>query len=239
MTDRPIIFSAPMVRALLEGRKTQTRRVLKMSGRTPDFIGPRGCENDPTCWGWEMPDGYFVTVEGDEADHAPGWRNGWRDWVGAYAPSDRLWVREAFVRYHDLDESDMRVGPLNVAYRADGGFRWLDADTDTFRDSPPWKPSIYMPRWASRLTLTVTDVLVQRLQEISEADAIAEGCSCDSDGWRDYQMPATQCCATASDSYRTLWNSLYGHDAWDANPWVSAITFRTIHANIDSTEATA
>jgi hypothetical protein len=92
-----------------------------------------------------------------------------------------------------------------------------------------------MPRWASRLTLTVTDVRVQRVQEISEADAVAEGVESDSDGWRDYQMPNTQCCGTALESFRTLWDSLnaprgYG---WDANPFVAAYTFTVARQNID------
>lgn len=237
MADRPIIFSAPMVRALIEGRKTQTRRLLKLAGRAPEFIGPRGCQDDPTCWGWEDSNhGDFVTLEKEE-----GQRMGWRDWRGAYATGDRLWVRESFVRYHDLDETDMRVGPLKTAYRADGVFRWLDADTDTFHDTPPWKPSIHMPRWASRLTLTVTEVRVQRLQDISEADAIAEGVERlqVSTGQNRFSREVTGKwegwfnAPTAQEVFANLWNSLHGPRAWDANPWVVALTFTVEQRNID------
>jgi hypothetical protein len=117
--------------------------------------------------------------------------------------------------------------------RRDSNLTWYDPDTESTLDNPPWIPSIHMPRWASRLTLTVTDVRVQRLHEISDDDAVAEGCECDSDGWRDYLFPSTQCCGTARDSYRTLWNSLHGPDAWDANPWVVAVSFSVQHGNID------
>ena len=98
-----------------------------------------------------------------------------------------------------------------------------------------FRQGMHMPRWASRITLIVTDVRMQRLQEISSGDATAEGVGQDSDGWHDYQMPGTQCCANARASFRTLWDSLnavrgYG---WDANPWVAAYTFRPILGNID------
>ena len=105
--------------------------------------------------------------------------------------------------------------------------------TDDINELRKKRPSIHMPRWASRLTLTVTEVGVQRLQDISEADAVAEGCECDVDGWRDYLFPSTQCCGTARESYRTLWNSLHGPDAWDLNPWVAAYTFTVHRCNID------
>lgn len=217
MTDRPIIFSASMVRALLGGRKTQTRRVLKLAGRKPDFIGPSGCKDDPTCWGWEQPDGYFVTVEGDELDHAPGWRNGWRDWRGAYAPGDRLWVREAYATW---------AGALkDVAYRADD----TDAEWENLRHDARlglWKirPSIHMPRQASRLTLIVTDVRVQRLKDISRGDAMEEGC------------PFANMAAGPNpiEWFADLWKSIHGHEAWDANPWVCALTFTVHRDNIDS-----
>ncbi len=100
-----------------------------------------------------------------------------------------------------------------------------------------WRSSMFMPRWASRLTLIVEDVRVERLQDISETDALAEGVQRDSDGWRDYQMPQTQCCATAKASYQTLWDEINGDGAWAANPWVAAYTFRVIKAT-STAEAT-
>lgn len=225
MADRPIIFSAPMVRALLEGRKTQTRRVLKLAGRSPEFIGPRGCEADPTCWGWETPDGYFITVEGDEKDHAPEWRNGWRDWAGAYAPGNRLWVRESITR----QETDQGVG--YQTYAADGSKVWPLTQWFHRRNAVP---SIHMPRWASRLTLTVTDVRVQRLQDISEEDAVAEGV----DAISMEDVPRQAAMSRRSD-FGALWNSLHGAGAWDANPWIIALTFTVQRGNIDSGGVTA
>ncbi|MES2753821.1 MAG: hypothetical protein V4659_04075 [Pseudomonadota bacterium] len=224
MTDRPIIFSAPMVRALIAGHKTQTRRLLKLAGRAPDFIGPAGCQNDPTCWGWESPEhGGFITVEGDDKDHLPGWRNGWRDWKGAYAPGDRLYVREAHAlvpptAYRMSKGVEQTVNPNADAHQAAIYRAGFDRSTGGFR----WRASIHMPRWASRLTLTVTEVRVQRLQDISEADAMAEGC-----------LPARWDFQTPADHYRDLWNALHGAEAWGANPWVVAVTFTVAHHNID------
>jgi hypothetical protein len=97
-------------------------------------------------------------------------------------------------------------------------------------------PSIHMPRWASRLTLTVTDVRVERLQNITEDDARAEGVERDEDvpgGWVDYRAPGTQCCLIASDSFASLWESIHGPEAWNANPWVCAISFEVRRRNID------
>jgi hypothetical protein len=174
---------------------------------------------------------------------------GLRWWRCPYGqPGDKLWVREAFA---DVNTSS---GP-GIGYRADGGFYQPEYDGPDYGGGPSydydkypgrytmwfddlmagapdhkWRPSIHMPRWASRLTLEVTDVRVQRLQDISEEDARAEGVECDSDGWRDYLMPATQCAPTASDSYLTLWNSLHGEGAWAANPWVWAVSFTPLYA---------
>jgi hypothetical protein len=221
MTDRPIIFSAPMVRALLDGRKTQTRRTLRV--QPPNRPGWKVSDLDEDGVMWRSGDGAYC------ACRLP------------YAPGDRLWVREAFVRYHDLDDNDMRIGPLKVAYKADGGFRWLDADTDTFRDSPPWKPSIHMPRWSSRLTLIVTDVRVQRLQDISRDDAIAEGLTLASNAieefWRWPPPHDARLYLSPIIAFRDLWNSLHGPDAWDANPWCVAVSFTVQKGNIDGMEA--
>lgn len=260
MTDRPILFSGPMVRAILDGRKTQTRRVLKLVGVMPDYIGPAGCEDDPTCWGWEMDSGGYVTVEGDAKDHPPGWRNGWRDWAGAYAPGDRLWVRETWAR------SDKHS--FLTAYRADGqcgAWCWDGDGRPAFlhhgrvidparRDGGGnyglpkfggrWSPSIHMPRWASRLALIIEDVRLERLRDISEADAVAEGArqqhrigdgpehapwTMTGEGWRH---------DTPREAFQYLWDSLsakrgYG---WNRNPWVVALTFRAIGENIDRLE---
>lgn len=217
MTDRPIIFSAAMVRALLDGRKSQTRRVLK----------PQPEQNSAGLWVWPSNwrtgiKRFGTCLQGDEEDLVRALMGDpWRR-VG-YAPGDRLYVREAF-SYDRLDVD--RDGTLPPWY-------WADGNPSSGDWSRP-KPSIFCPRWASRITLTVTEVRVQRLQEISREDAIAEGIEGDTDGWFDYLLPATQCCARPQDSYATLWNSLHGPDAWDANPWVVAVSFTTRKGNIDA-----
>lgn len=214
MRDRPIIFSAPMVRAMLDGRKTQTRRVLKPLKREgPGYVmwpvyghanaGLRRCGSSP------------------QPDRA-----------APYAAGDRLWVREAWQGLTFGDYRPTKTQPCELRFAATDPCADLDADTR----GHPWRPSIHMPRWASRLTLLVTEVRVQLLQEISEADAKAEGVWCDTNGWVDYLFPGTQCCPTAAQSFSTLWDSLHGPGEWDVNPWVAAITF-TIHpGNIDTLE---
>jgi hypothetical protein len=196
MSDRPIIFSAPMVRALIDGRKTQTRRVLK-----PQPV---------PCLSWsEPPAGTYPS--------AKGWSR------LRYAPGDRLYVREAF-SYETLDVD--RNGFMAPWYWADGN----PVSGDWTRP----KPSIHMPRWASRLTLTVTEVKVQRLTDISEADAVAEGVRRFGPMWGVEQDSGHGAASnTAAGCFRLLWNSLHGPDAWDANPWVAAISFTVEPRNID------
>lgn len=190
MGDKPIIFSAPMARALLDGRKSQTRRVLK-----PQPV---------PCLSWsEPPAGTYPSDKG---------------WSRIpYAVGDRLYVRETCKQIPDSKPGGYFVpgSPfygVEWFYRADGNCPlWADGK---------WRPSIHMPRWASRLTLTVTDVRVQRLQEISDEDAQAEG-----------MAPLMN--PEPVEAFRTLWNSLHGPDAWDANPWVVAVSFSVQHGNID------
>jgi hypothetical protein len=198
MTDRPIIFSALMVRALLDGRKTQTRRVLgKTRGRVNIF-------NAEIAWA----DSYVMDPGNAE----------WRARYTPYAPGDRLYVREAIDKASDRD---------GVFYRADYEAQHGDAT------GLGWRPSIHMPRWASRLTLTVTEVRVQRLQEISAGDSIAEGVECETCTAMGQSACHGRGCFASIDAYRTLWNSLHGPDAWDANPWVVALTFNVKRGNID------
>lgn len=177
MADRPILFSAPMVRALLDGRKTQTRRVLKPQPKERDF---RNVRPDEARWFYDPVRGGMWIADGVAVGPFP-----------SFAPRDRLWVREAW-RYVDWTED----GQPYIGYRA-GGAKvlsypkgdWADRVVDIWADlSRPeniaidgtaadrrWRPPLLMPRFASRLTLTVTDVRVQRLQDISEEDAVAEG----------------------------------------------------------------
>ena len=146
----------------------------------------------------------------------------------AYRAGDRLWVREA-ISYDRLDVD--RDGILPPWY-------WADGNPDAGDWTRP-KPSIHMPRWASRLTLIVTDVRVQRLQDISEDDARAEGIEHDQDrsrgnviAWRDYLDRGGKC-GTAIASFRSLWDSLNAERApWSSNPWVVAVTFRPVLGNI-------
>ena len=215
MTDRPIIFSAPMVRALLDGRKTQTRRALKPQ---PEYIESSGR------WKWSLPPKTRRNVTGGSV--VTGSREFWE-----YAPNGSF--PYAVGDLHRAREHCATWGGHEAIYRADDAVEYGLAVSDG-KFGAKWKarPSIHMPRWASRLTLTVTDVRVQRLQDISEADAIAEGVIHDSfGGWRGHE--GTIGYPTAIWAYHHLWNSLHGPGAWDANPWVVALTFTVQRGNID------
>jgi hypothetical protein len=204
MTDRPIIFSAPMVRALLDGRKTQTRRVLKPQPDTTSDPSGQGQ------WGSVNRYGYWRPV----AEICP------------VQPDDRLWVKETIrpqLLRHILTGEEL-PGKWATAYDADGEDV---VNSEGFNCVPWWNHGgklspIYMPRWASRITLTVTDVRVQRVWEISEADAVAEGFASYPPG------------RSAQIQFHAIWNSLHGPEAWDANPWVYALTFTVHYNNIDA-----
>lgn len=239
MADKPILFSGPMVRALLDGRKTQTRRIVKAGGRLPDFCGPRGCTDDPMCWGWEDADhGDWVTLETE-----PGQRLGWRDTTAAHRPGDRLWVREGFF-YAPPSAYGLSVGIDQAVDPTDPDRAAVYREGFDRSGRPIWKPSIHMPRWASRLTLTVTDVRVQRLQDISEDDAIAEGCRPFFDEENAEPMKGPNGCEHRMaplrgpvDDFRRLWESINGDGAWGSNPWVVAYIFNVERRNIGAREA--
>lgn len=207
MTDRPILFSAPMIRAILREvsapgtGKTQTRRVLKPQPAGTPYHQDDGSWLD--VWPTDLLPCGGYSREACKAIRIP------------YAPGDRLWVREA-ISYDRLDVD--RDGILPPWY-------WADGNPDAGDWTRP-KPSIHMPRWASRLTLHVTDVRVQRLQDISEDDAQAEGCPCQGDD--------DLCGMEAAGWFRDLWDSLNAERApWSSNPWVVAVTFQPVLGNID------
>jgi len=220
MRKLPILFSGLMVRAILEGRKTQTRRIL--TGL---------CDDEP------------AIVESGEVRAFNENGSPYR-WPRTHAVGDLLWVREAWRCDPNGRESD---GSIWVVYAA--------ARTAQVRFMSPaeWKlpkranngmvPSIHMPRWASRITLRVTCVKVERLQDISEADARAEGIfarggtgddptssqwTWQKEGWR-YDTPR--------QALQKLWESINGPGSWEANPWVAAYTFEPILQNIDKVTA--
>lgn len=220
MTVRPINFRDFEMRALLEGRKTQDRRVIKP---VPEYCGPAYASdpqnwNDPESWGWENHEtgGWDLLSEG---------------FMGRlpYAPGDLLWVREGWRVHRHIDETLPRhMKPTEIVEcRADGGFN------RSVTNPPEWwapgrpRPSIHMPRWASRLTLRVTDVRVQRVQEMDRGDAMEEGCP--------FANMAKG--PNPRDWFRDLWNTLHKppHD-WSGDPWVSAITFDVIRKNVDEVE---
>lgn len=221
MTERPIDFRRHEVLATLAGRQTQFRRPITRARvfGTPErksftLTGEHMARALQNASGFRRMDGDGWFWESDAFEwQAPSTRTGWLAHIG-HAPGDSLWVREA-----------AHYGPNRIAYSASNPP--LRAG-DRVEGWGPAKRANAMPRWASRLTLEVTSVKVERLQDISEADAIAEGVECDSDGWRDYQMPATQCCATANAAFRTLWTSINGSGSWAANPWVLATTFQRV-----------
>lgn len=193
MADRTIIFSAPMVGALLAGRKTQTRRIAWRN------------EGDPDPQAVPHPSPWQLTK-----------------------PGDQLWVREAWSPDHHFTGLLPRLIPSEHS----AIWYWADGNPEDGDWTKP-KPSIHMPRWASRLTLTVTDVRVQRLQEISEADARAEGHPFTWDGKQYEPPPLDSWQGYGSASFFLSVGKEFGPGAWVANPSVVAITFTVDRRNID------
>lgn len=235
MKERPILFSAPMVRAILAGTKTQTRRAVKHEA--PDEAD--GCCSveidgvDTFCW-----------VTGEDQDIHPSAKQ----FPCPYGqPGDRLWVRETFfawgrweTRYsakkgrdewHFVDMT-LECGKA-YEYPATGGqpqpmggARYRGGTTPTW-----WKrPAIHMPRAASRITLEITSVRVERLQEISEADAAAEGVIRKSEHQAPWSGDGLRYWLTARDAFADLWQSINGPESWNANPWVWVVEFKKVEA---------
>ena len=239
MTDKPMIFSASMVRALLDGRKSQTRRIIKPQPPVDAHMVRAYTDNAPrpalrNTIGWFVPEAGDLWPCNDE-DRIP----------LPYAPGDQLWVREA----HAFVPASAYRNSLFVQQRIDSNdpdraavYReGFDRSTGGIR----WRPSIHMPRWASRLTLVVKDVRVQRVQEISGEDCIAEGVECQTcaTGCSAGRTPCKQRgCFEIRENFRALWNDLQSKSrgtaySWEANPWVVALTFTVHRCNIDQMEA--
>lgn len=212
-----------MVRALLDGRKTQTRRILGTTGRCNIF--------EPGVWS----DSYVLDPGNAE----------WRARHTPYAVGDRLWVKETWRTHRSWDEA--KPSEILACSRV-----WFEADRDNCDQHGKVRVSIFMPRWASRLTLIVTEVRVERLNDCSEADAIAEGIEVgrhpitgDASGWKSYEIihngrhkgerhpHAVAPNKSPVTSYAELWNSINGAGAWEANPWVVAVSFNVVRGNID------
>ena len=222
MKERGMIFNGEMVRALLDGRKTQTRRPVKFPVHDKNL----GCELAGNELAGELSAGNYLNSAFGK-------------------PGDRIWVREAYRFPASLDDvSPTGVGEMAVAtgyrkpwaptfYEFTGTFSdgWKGFETPPkVSDAGKLHPSIHMPRWASRILLEITDVRVERLNAISEEDARAEGII--DGGCLNCGEPEPCGCANpepdATDAFAYLWQSIYGQESWNANPWVWVISFKRV-----------
>lgn len=206
MKERPILFSGEMVRAILDGRKTMTRRVVKSNRNDGSFLVVE--YEKGKLWPYHSIDGesFDATGNGEEISID----------IPYGMPGDRLWVRETFAEGLSNKEG--------IAYRATS--KWYDFEDGTpesFKEIK-WKPSIFMPRWASRITLEITNVRVERLQDISEEDAKREGANGEK-----YRGQGFEHCIYR-EAFRTLWESINAKRgySWESNPWVWVIEFERI-----------
>lgn len=231
MKERPILFSAAMVQALLAGSKTQTRRIAKLVATLPDGGGWQALRKPGTHTCLPLVDGKF--------QWKPAAGDGWREYpnIGEYCPygqvGDQLWVREttciAPKQFAFPDETcvkDYEGEWRYVSYKADGFAE------DAMRDyGLKWTPSIHVPKWASRITLEITNVRCERLQDISESDAMAEGvhefkCPQMSYFHSRKEAPTEDHFLIPGMAYMDLWNSINGPESWKSNPFVWVVEFR-------------
>lgn len=209
MKERPILFSATMVRAILDGRKTQTRRILKGSTEHKGVYNPA----------------YLAVHQNDK---------GWKQICPYGKLGDQLWVRETWANYQTIDHvrrtngrAFSEISDGCAAYRADGHDTIQDLKDHIRLTSSAafeaievrgdkWIPSIHMPRWASRIDLLIKDIRVERLQDISQDDARTEG------------IPNAPYAVRPDLSFKNLWEEINGDHSWEINPWVWVIEFERI-----------
>lgn len=201
MTERGMIFNSEMVRAILDGRKTQTRRI--MAPQPADDI-ERGIFPNPEVIGWKSSRRH---KHGSTTAH----------FCPYGKPGDRIWVREAF-RVHSR-----ATDVATLVYKASERNSWTEqthrvpvAVCNKPATPEKWTPSLHMPRWASRILLEITDVRVERLRSMSQDDARAEG------------VIAASGPMEAGLAFRELWDSIYGEEGWKSNPWVWVIEFKRV-----------
>lgn len=228
MKERPIVFSAEMVRAILEGRKTMTRRPVKHRHLTnanelDEYFGGGTCEDCDAC---------FYTVPKDSTRICVKCPYG--------VPGDRLWVKEAWrPKCMNCEDDDVRGGWYGVMpeYQADDAQgKWVEVDSAWWEKAyaegdygRKWRNSRFMPRWASRILLEIVSVRVERVQDISPADTYAEGvgdCFCGG-------ACAVDCMIMGGHKFAQLWNTIHAkkpESQWDANPWVWVIEFKVVTA---------
>jgi hypothetical protein len=205
----PILFSTPMVQAILEGRKIMTRRIVKPQ---PNENGVDYMKNAPL--GWES---YYKeiwkpwkweTEEGESISKQP------------YTIGQILWVRETWV-----DNKGELPTDLGFVYKAELGTKELQYSKEL---GVKWKPSIFMPKAACRIFLEITNVKVERLQDISEEDAKAEGVELLPNNRYKYYLSNYFDCVTAVYSFKTLWQKINGRESWESNPFVWVVSFKKI-----------
>lgn len=213
MKERGMIFNGEMVRAILDGRKTQTRRPVKFPVHDKNL----GCELAGNELAGELSAGNYLNSAFGK-------------------PGDRIWVRETWQAIHDYCDENGHVDERRYARsipRHRGNY-WHPVYEEAWGNESredrdfPWRPSIHMPRWASRILLEITDVRVERLNAISQEDAQAEGMELT--GWRPtYSDPDSGGeASTPYDNFAQLWESIYGEGSWKANPWVWVISFKRV-----------
>ncbi|QLI80828.1 hypothetical protein HZU75_04380 [Chitinibacter fontanus] len=234
MKEHQILMNAEMVRAVLNGSKTQTRRAMKPQ--------PTECPPDYPRPGHWWPSNKFQTmlhVEDELQNKAGGWNGLAGDACPLGDTGDRLWVRETWgvISHAFGDDGEMidwtpdrpalKINQLkfgrgyytgHVIYAADGGMEWAGDDDGDGEPRSAWKPSIHMPREASRITLEITNVRVERLHAISRGDCMQEGCP----------FPNIANETDPRQWFADLWKSTYSQDNWDSDPWVWVIEFKRV-----------
>lgn len=234
MKERPILFSAPMVRAILEGRKTQTRRIMKVQPPDETYKFSTLCDTTAREERKHIGAHHFAKYDGfKQLDSTAFFRSPY-----GYK-GDRLWVRENFA-YVSCDENEKgalpwgthEIYPLEDYGASHYSIRYAATEKEMDWESG-WRPSIHMPRWASRITLEITNIRVERLQDISEEDAKAEGVTQFSSIGAEQRIACDTKNRSQADSpytlaFASLWSEINGAESWNANPWVWVVEFKVV-----------